>query len=174
MPSTLGPLYKQPDNLSLLSTSRFKLDISKLNLVDYFCQQANIPGISIPPAKYPTPKRDLAFTGTKIDFDELTIEFVLDEDLANYRELQTWIISQSDYLDKDWYANLANIKSNGLYSDATLHITTNASNANLKVNFKDIFPVSLSSIVFNTTVDDSSFKTATASFAYSYYEIIKL
>lgn len=174
MPSTLGPLYKQPDNLSLLSSSRFKLDISKLNYVDYFCQQANIPGISIPAAEFATPKRNLPVTGTKISFDELSIEFLLDEDLANYRELQTWIISQSDYLDKNWYDNLAKEKLTALYSDATLHITTNASNPNLKVNFKNIFPVSLSSIVFNTTVDDSSYKTASASFAYSYYEIIKL
>lgn len=174
MSSTLGPLNKQPQNLSLLSTSRFKLDISKLNLVDYFCQSVNIPGISIPAAEYGTPKRNIPVTGTKISFDELTVEFILDEDLANYRELQTWIISQSDYLDKDWYDNLAKEKFNGLYSDATLHITTNASNPNLKVNFKNIFPVSLSAIVFSTDVDDSAYKTASATFAYTYYEIIKI
>jgi len=174
MPSTLGPLYKQPDNISLLSTSRFKLDISKLNSVDYFCQSANIPGISVPSVEYPTPKKNIQFTGTKISFDEFVIEFLLDEDLTNYREIQTWIISQSDYLDKNWYGNLENIKSNGLYSDATLHITSNASNPNLKINFKNIFPISLSSIQFSTITDDSSYKTATATFQYSYYEIIKL
>lgn len=174
MSSTLGPLYAQPDNLSLLSASKFKLDISKLNYVDYFCQTANIPGISIPAAEYPTPKRNLPVTGTKISFDELVVEFILDEDLANYRELQSWIISQSDYLDKDWYDNLAKMKANGLYSDATLHVTTNASNPNLKVNFKNIFPISLSSIVFTTVTDDSSYKTASATFAYSYYEIVKI
>ena len=53
----------------------------------------------------------------------------------------------------------------GLYSDATLMILTSKNNANLEVRFRDLYPISLSVLDFNSTDDATS-----VTFEYKIYE----
>ena len=55
------------------------------------------------------------------------------------------------------------------YSDATLIIYNSNFNEISKVHFKDVFPVSLSTIEFDATAGDINYVTATVTFKYSIY-----
>jgi hypothetical protein len=62
----------------------------------------------------------------------------------------------------------------GVFSDATLMILTSSKNPNLEITFVDLFPISLSQLVFDTTNSDVQYLDAVANFRYRKYNITKL
>ena len=57
------------------------------------------------------------------------------------------------------------------YSDATLIVYNSSFNEIVKVKFRDVFPVSLSTINFDAGAGDIDYVTADATFKYSIYDI---
>ena len=57
------------------------------------------------------------------------------------------------------------------YSDATLIVYNSSFNEIVKVKFRDVFPVSLSTINFDASAGDIDYVTADATFKYSIYDI---
>ena len=84
---------KLPDNISYLSPVGFRFSVQKLPAVNYFCQSANIPGISIGQIDLPTPTSTGYLAGDEVAFEELTISFVIDENMKNWLSIYDWIIS---------------------------------------------------------------------------------
>jgi hypothetical protein len=75
----------------------------------------------------------------------------------------------------DQYKSLASNGTStgkGLVSDATLVIMSSSMNPLKQVTFKNIFPVDLSPITFDSRQTDVSYVEATATFALQKYEII--
>jgi hypothetical protein len=68
---------------------------------------------------------------------------------------------------------LANGRSSGPdeYSSARLHILTSYNNVNHIIDFKNIFPVSLSGVQFDATVGDVEYLLADVTFKYEKYTI---
>ena len=107
---------------------------------------------------------------------------MVDEEMENYLQLYQWItslgfpesIGQFDELRNQ--GNLLPEKSdNDDYherSDATLMILNSNFNASVKVKFRDLFPVSLSGIPFNSTLEDQQYFTAQATFKYTMFDVI--
>jgi hypothetical protein len=60
------------------------------------------------------------------------------------------------------------------YSDAALTLYTNKNNPNVRVKFKDCFPVALGSIEYDVEKSAETPVTCSASFRYSLYEFEKL
>ena len=86
-------LQNLPDNLSYLSPIGFKFQINDFPEVNYFCQAANIPGISIGAIDVATPLKNVRFSGDEISYEELNIRFVVDENMKNWLSIYEWIIS---------------------------------------------------------------------------------
>ena len=59
----------------------------------------------------------------------------------------------------------------GIYSDITLMALSSTKMPNYEIVFADAFPVSLSSLGFNTIDSDVNYVEAEASFKYTYYDI---
>jgi len=173
-----------PANLSYLAPTQFELVVSKLPNTKYFATGANIPSVSASALNQPTtlgivPK----MPGDKVNFDEFTVNFIIDENLENWTELYNWIISIAPGYDTKDYRTLtgANDRSNRpfdgsgdpmkMYSDMTMVITTAANNPNRYVRYHDCFPTSLASVEMDTTSTSNPYVTCTASFAFTYFEI---
>ena len=134
-------------------------------------------------ATQPTYLRDIPTPGDKIEFGDLSIRFLVDEDLVNYMELQRWIRglgfpdSLKDFADLEKEAvikpRFAN-RGDNIYSDGTLQILSSNLVAKFNVNFKDLFPVSLSTITFDATDTDVEYFTAEATFKYTIYDLTDL
>jgi hypothetical protein len=58
-----------------------------------------------------------------------------------------------------------------IYSDGTLQILTSSQIPNFEVTFQDLFPYSLSTIMFDATNTDIQYFTADVSFKYTIYNI---
>ena len=83
---------RQPAKLDYASPIQFRFKCTKLPEVEFTCQTANIPGISLGSATQPTPLVDIPIPGDKISFQSLYINFLVDENLNNYKEIHDWLV----------------------------------------------------------------------------------
>ena len=93
MTTETSPLNRQPTKLDYSSPTQFRFLINQLPKVEYFTTEANIPGITLGEGTYATPLKDIPILGDKLTYDDLTITFIVDENLENYIELHNWITS---------------------------------------------------------------------------------
>ena len=193
--TTTNANTRQPTKLDYASPTQFRFSIIKLPKVEYFATAANIPGITLGQANQPTPLKDIPIPGDKLEYDNLNITFLVDENLENYREIHGWLTGLGFPKDNEQFRNLQNAGSDrfpttkntglnkelgqirkavqddgGLYSDATLFVLTSKNNANLEVRFRDLYPVSLSGLDYNQQETDIQYLTANVTFAYKIYE----
>ena len=89
----MSALQNLPSNISYLSPIGFRFVLSNFPEVNYFCQSANIPGISIGQIDLPTPTSTGYMSGDEVSFEELTISFVIDENMKNWLSIYDWIIA---------------------------------------------------------------------------------
>ena len=154
-------IRNQPTNLNQLNVVSFETNFLRMPGVSYFCQRVNIPGISLSNTIQSTPFANIPIEGDVLEFEDLTISFIVDEDMQNYLELYNWLQSLG-FPDK--YSQYDN-ETSSIKSDMNILLHTNKSNPNYSIAFKDVFPVSLGAISFDTnatTLDpivvDASFK----------------
>ena len=145
----INQLQRQPNNLDFASPSQFRFNLLKTPNVEFFVTSVNIPGISFTgDATMNTRFKTLAFMGDTLDFADLELTFLVNEDLSNYREMFDWMVGigfpQSTQQFETATAAEAGLKPNtgtlvdpsSMQSDATLTILTNKNNPTLRVNFK--------------------------------------
>jgi len=157
--------YKeQPQNRNFLSPVGFKLQLEKFDGVDFFCQSASIPDIAMPFAEVNTPYRNIPIAGSGgVDFGDLQLNFIIDEDLVNYMTIHNWIrkfgLSEQRSDEADDYTN------------AQLIVLTSHNNTNHIIEFTNIFPISLSGVPFDATMTDIDYLSANVTFKYEKYDI---
>ena len=91
MATSTSPLSRQPDKLDYLSPTQFKFNIHQLPKVEFFCTAANVPAINLGEAIFPTPYKQIPVMGDTLTYDNLSISFIVDENLENYIELHEWL-----------------------------------------------------------------------------------
>ena len=170
-------------NRNFLSPIGFKFSLKRSPGVAYFCNEANIPDMSLSIAEQPTYLRDIPLPGDKIDFGDLNLRFMVDEDLTNYMEIQNWIrglgypqsIKEYQDLEKKAYIKQTfGKRRQDIYSDGTLQILSNNLVPKFQVIFDDLFPYSLSTVTFDATDTDIEYFTAEVGFKYTLYTITNL
>ena len=184
MTDSVSPFDKQIANRNYMSPVGFKLILTKTPKVDFLCQSANIPQISMGTAVQPTYLKDIPVPRDKVLYDDLTVRFLVDEKMENYLAIHKWItglgypesIGQFDQLRKDDLRTNASMKDDGderyfEFSDATLQILNSNYKPSVLINFQDAFPVSLSTLEFDVTTRDYAYFTAEVTFKYTIYNI---
>jgi hypothetical protein len=169
------------ENRNFLSPTGFKFSLKRSPGAAFFCNQANIPSLDLGVASQPTYLKDIDIPGDKIQFGDLNIRFLVDEDLVNYMELQNWIrglgypesLKEFNDLESEAVGKMYEDGDN-IYSDGTLQVLSSNLVAKFNVNFKDLFPVSLSTITFDATDTDIDYFTAEATFKYTIYNLTDL
>ena len=144
MTDSVSPFDKQIANRNYMSPVGFKLILTKTPKVDFLCQSANIPQISMGTAVQPSYLKDIAVPGDKVLYDDLTVSFLVDEKMENYLSIYKWMtglgypesLGQYDQLRKDDIRTNASVSDEGdplyfQYSDATLQI--------LSSNYRQVF-----------------------------------
>jgi len=193
--TTLNALSRQPTKFDYASPTQFKFQLTKLPKVEYFTTACNIPGISLSAALQPTPLKDIPLPGDTVEFNDLEITFLVDENLENYREIHGWIYGIGFPKDNKQYSALVDANKDRfpttgkdsqthdagkvkygampigpIFSDATLNVLTSKNTANIEVRFSDVFPTALSGLNFDQQADDVNYLSATVTFKYKIYE----
>ena len=185
------PLPQQPTVYDYATGTQWRLAFIRLPKTTWFCTTANIPGITLGEAQYPTPMSDMFVTGDKLTFENLNITFIVDEELQNYRELWDWLVGLgSPVSHSQWESELAKgdgairqfgtddndprtkptYEESNLYSDATLIVYNSKNIPKVDVKFKNMFPTSLSALEYSQELTDVEYFKASATFRYLYYE----
>ena len=165
----------QLQNRNYLSPVGFKFTLAKEPKVSFFCTSSKIPEISLQTETQNTYLKDIDVPGDKLTYADLYLKFLVDEDLVNYMAIHNWLTglgfpeSAQDYRDlltnqDDLTQSLDPKKA---FSDGSLYILDSNYNTNAIVKFKDLFPVSLTSLNFDSTQTDIQYFTAEATFKYT-------
>ena len=170
----MSALQNQPTNTSFLSPIGFKFQLNNFPEVNYFVQSASLPGISISSISVPTPLKAIDLAGDEVNFEELTIKFIVDENMKNWLAIYDWIIGLGFPTEEGQakYKKLA--ATSELTTDAVLTVLTSNMNPQIHFRFKDTFPLTLSSIAFDSGGTDVEYVTADVSFRYDVYTVENL
>ena len=196
MATTTNMLARQPTELDYADPTKFKFSIQKLPKVEFFTTAANLPGINLGESIFPTPFKQVPVMGDDLTFDNLEIEFIVDAQLENYRELHQWLVgigfpkarTQFSSFRRDEAQAFPTVESvkgdvtnpgtpagiQAMFGDATLTVMTAKNNPVMEVRFSDLYPVALSGLSFNQQETDVTYLTATATFTYKLYEMFTI
>tara|TARA_B100001996_G_scaffold121975_1_gene92240 strand:+ start:1693 stop:2244 length:552 start_codon:yes stop_codon:yes gene_type:complete len=168
---------EQLTNKNFLSPIGFLFILDKAQKVSFLCQRAEIPDLQLGNVDIPTRGMVPIPVEGNLRYGDLSLEFIVDEDLTNYMELHNWIRALGTPQDMNerraWIDKYAKDmpSKDARFSDATLQVLNNNNIANFDVVFKDLFPTGLSTLAFDVTGDDNNYFSATATFKYVLYEV---
>lgn len=156
---------KQISNRNYLSPVGFKLVLEKFRGVDFFCQRVNLPDVSMPFTEVPTRFRQFPIVaGGGVTYGDLTVSFIVDEELINWKEIYNWIRSNGcseEHMEQ----------KEPEYCNGQVLIYTSSYNVNHVINFENLFPISISEMTFDASSNDIEYFTAQVTFKYTGYTI---
>ena len=116
--------------------------------------------------------------GESLTYDQLQVQFLVDEKMENYISIYNWIVALGFPNDYEQYTNFINEDQRGViaelsknYSDGTLQILTHNNQVARTVQFVDMFPTAIDSLMFQGTNTDVNYLVGNVTFRYGYYLI---
>lgn len=172
-----------PSNKNFLSPLGFTFSIKKTPKVNYFVQAVSIPSITLGQADIQTPFVKLPVPGDHIEFGTLSVTFRIDEEMRNYKEIYDWIIGLGFPENFGQYNAIAPSRGKfggavtspttgaGIYSDASLVVLNSVKAPIIDITFKNLYPVALTDVMFDTKSTDVDYLDATATFAFEVFNL---
>ena len=166
----------QIENRNFLSPIGFKFTLAKDPKISFFSNSTRIPEINMGTANQPTYLKDLDVPGDKMTYGDFTLRFLVDENLENYMAVHNWLTGLGYPETTQQFRDLTT-DDEGLrdlkrqFSDGSLHILNSNFRTQAIVKFKDLFPISLTSLDFEASDTDVNYFTAEVSFKYTVYNI---
>lgn len=182
--------YVGIENRNFLSPIGFKFAINKMRGVDFFCQSASIPSISMGDYKQGTRYNVVYQPGDELYYEPLYIKFLVDENMKNYYQVHDWIREiTTPYSSREFQFDRGTLKSinkdkirlrttdrekiygnNDWLSDCSLFILSSNYRPVSEFVFKDCFPISLTTLNFDASVPDVNYFTAEVQLRYNYFD----
>ncbi len=172
-----SPFASQIQNRNFLSPVGFKFTLAKEPKVAFFCNSATIPEITLGVAQQPTYLKRLDVPGEILTYGDFSLKFLVDENMENYMAVHNWLTGLGFPETAEQYRNLTTDDqqvrdSKQAFSDGSLHILNNNYRDIAIIKFRDLFPISLSSLEFDATPTDVVYLTAQVYFKYTIYDIL--
>lgn len=140
--------------------------IPEKNNLSFTATRWAIPGVATSAPRQPTPFTDMPHRGDKLVYTPLTIEFIVTEDLSNWLEIYNWLVGfTAPQHPSQW------INRTETYLDGSMMLYSSHNNKLLEVAFKNLTPVDLSEIPFQTEDNETQIIKATVTFEYESFEI---
>lgn len=160
-----------------MSPIGFEFSIARFPKVSFFSNTASIPEVSLGGAEQANYLKQLMHPGDRVEYGELPVQFLVDEDMLNYTLIHNWITGlgfpQSMQQFVEWTTDEQGQRDLKLqYSDATLKILNSNYNTIAQIKFWDLYPTSLSTLEFTATDTDINYLTANVTFSFLYYQIL--
>ena len=174
---TYSAFGKQIQNRNFLSGVAFKFNLAKFPKVDFFSNSAIIPVLNLELAQQASYLKNIAVPGERLTYGDFTLRFLVDENMENYKSVYDWLTGLGFPETTKEFADIIK-DSDGqtspkeAFCDGTLSILNSNYREVAKVKFKDLFPISLSSLDFDATNTDVQYFTAEATFKYTIYDLV--
>ena len=170
------PFVNQIQNRNFLSPVGFKFTLAKYPKISFFSNSARIPELSLGTAIQPSYLKDIDVPGEKLTYGDLTIRFLVDENMKNYMAVHNWLkgigFPETPQQFKDQTTDEDDLRDEKeVFSDGSLHILNSNFQDVAIVKFNDLFPVGLTSLEFDATETDINYFTAEVVMRYTVYSI---
>jgi hypothetical protein len=167
----------QIGNRNFLSPIGFKFTLARYPKVSFFTNSARIPELTMSVAIQPNYLNEIPVPGSAMTFGDFNLRFLVDENMENYMAIHNWLTGlgfpETTKQYKDLTTNGDGIRdSKEAFSDGSLSILNSNYKSTATVKFRDLFPVSLSSLEFDATPTDVVYLTAQVTFKYTIYDIL--
>ena len=195
--TTTNVINREPSKSDYASPIQFRFKCTKLPLVEFFVQSANIPGINLGSATQTNPLYDIPLPGDKITYSALDMSFLVDENLNNYKEIHDWILGLGFPSNNQQFQDLQSAGSDrfpgssrstaatgtstpqplnegGIYSDAILTVLNSKNIAKTEIRFQNVYPTSLGGLNYDVRQTDVDYLNASVSFNYMNYDIVQI
>ena len=154
----MASLANQPKNINYLTSVQFKFELVDYPELNFFVQGVNLPGLSTQAAQMPFPRQPgIQKNLGVIEFEMLSIQFLVDEYLKNYQSIWNWMMDKS-----------------GENTSAVLTLLSSHMNPFMEVHFNGVFPIGLSELLFDSTTAEPDYKVANLTMSYKNYTIKNL
>ena len=188
---------RTPSKFDYASPIQFRFKITKLPLVEFTIQTANIPSVTLDEVQQPTRLKPIALPGSTLSFGNLDLSFLVDENLNNYKELHDWLIGLGTPESDSQFSGLlatgsdrfagstassavtgsgtsTPLNEGAIYSDATLTVLNSKNIPKTEIRFKNVYPTFLAGLSYDIKANDVSYIQASATFSYMGYEIVQI
>jgi len=147
---------------NLFSSNKFKFILTgsrfKDNEFDITITGINVPGIQLGTVPLNTSIRNIERPGDSVIFSDITIEFLITEDLTEWIILYNWIQDLRNFSKTEF--------DNSIVSEGKLILLTNKSNPNIMLTFTDMFPTEMSDLDLTINTADGDTVRGNATFKY--------
>lgn len=164
-----NPQYRQPQSDNQLLETYFMFNMTKVPNMTYFCQRVNLPALNLEGIEQPSRYGARIFkAGDAYNHEDLTVEFLVDEEMKNWLEIHDWLRSAANYKDTKEF-----VGEDVFTTGAELMILNSSYQPQLVVEFSNVIPTSIGGLQFDSTTEDPQAITATATFKFTTYDIIR-
>jgi hypothetical protein len=161
-------ISRQPKSLNPMQLNEYKMVLHRTPHLVYFCQAITLPGIQASAISQPSPfATDIKRTPGKTTHDDLSIKFLVNEDMSNWLELYNW---STNIMPIDSFKNQIP-KEEDRFSDISIIVMNSKSNAILHFEYRNCFPLVVSGLELDSTISDINPAVATVTFAYTGFTV---
>lgn len=157
-------------NTNFLQPTGYKVVINRKKFanLEFFAQSIIHPDVSMAPAITPFRGADAFQPGDKLEYAELTISAILDEQMYVYQEMYNWLV----YLVQNSVKGASRLRpdpSESAYFDINVAVLNSNNNVVRNIIYKDAFPINIGSIEFTSTAGDVQGIIMPVSFRYTQF-----
>ena len=145
-------------------TSNFRISFPKNQQLEFMAMSVNVPTVSLGTIEQPYQNTRLKLPDNKFEWDDITIEFIMDENLLVYELIKDWI-SDARQDQPEWQKAIK-----------TINILPLDSNKNIEYSFElqGCFPTNITGWSYTSNSSISEYVTFSVSFAYQHLEIKRI
>ena len=157
---------------NFLQPTGFKVVVNRKRFknLEFFAQAVVHPDISATNVVTQFRGTNLNTPGDKLEYGQLSIDAILDENLNVYKEMHTWL--QKTVTEPFTSSASKSISNQDTTEyDISLLVLSSHNNKTDTIRYKNCFPTNLGSINFQSSVDGLNFLTFSITFAYTSFTI---
>jgi len=143
--------------------------------IEFFAQRVSHPTLTMNPTLVSYKRTDAKFIGDTLEFGELNVEVLLDEQMQVYTEIKSWmesLVNEKVKTPSEAQTGLGNAAMSDLPEyDIRLSILNSNNNAIKKILYKSCFPISLGNIEFAASVGAIEYVVLPVTFAYTTFTV---
>jgi len=161
-------------NKNYLQPTGFRVIIDRLNYpnLEFFAQSVSHPDVSLQGPQVPYPRiGNVALPGDALDFGQLNIQLILDEDLNAYTELYNWML---DTVNKDFVPQGSRTRRVNpevpTQADISVSILSSHNNQTNRIIYNGCNPTGLSGLELTSIASTVEYLTFNAGFTYTGFQ----
>lgn len=162
------------DNKNYLQPTGFRVIIDRENFpnLEFFAQSVDHPDVALPAPDVAYSRIGaISLPGDTLNFSELNITFILDEDIQSYTELYNWLedMTNKEFLPQDTRSRRGT-SDIPTQADISVSILSSHNNQTKRILYKGCNPTSISGLQLTSVASSVEYLTFTVSFAFTGFE----